>query len=69
MTTFKTMPTKVGLYKVRCEESDHEWSHVAITRNEKNLAAPLMVHDSDLGRYDLETYHHNLTDIEWQFVC
>jgi hypothetical protein len=62
----KKMPTKVGLYKIICAETGDEISYVTITKNDKGI---LMVHDDGIGRYDLESYHNNLTNLFWLSVA
>jgi len=56
------IPKTIGLWEIRCEETNLQAARVAIT----NRGAALYVHDSEIGIYPLKTYHENLINLHWR---
>jgi hypothetical protein len=59
-------PTEVGLYSVRCSESNWESLYVAVTKNDFQM---LMVHCPQSGLRSLAQYHANLDGTLWLRVA
>lgn len=61
----KDVPDRIGLWEMRCGETDYMPERVAITR----LKGRLWVHDEHLGVMPLKRFHDGLTELEWRFVA
>ena len=58
------IPKVAGKYLNRCSETEYEYRPVNVYFHPKYLE--LYVDDPDIGGCELETYHHNLTDLSWE---
>lgn len=59
------MPSKPGLWKIKCMETDNVPQFVAVTRRDGRL----LVHDEHLGITPLKAFHDGLTNLFWFFVA
>ena len=59
------MPNRVGLWQVKCMESNNEPDFVAITTRKGGK----IVHSADLCETPLEAFHYGLTNIYWKHIA
>lgn len=64
-TWSKEMPDRIGLWEIRCGETDYKPDRVAITLQRGRL----IVHDEHLGEIELRRFHNGLTFLEWRFIA
>jgi hypothetical protein len=58
----QTMPKTIGLWEIRCAETDMQATRVAIT----NRGARLYVHDDAVGVNPVKHFHDGLIDLWWR---